>query len=169
MYFYSTSGTPEFMETIQAKHSDLNMLLLFGQGNSLLMYETDKKKSVFATPRKFEVIDGRGEFEHRGFIGIENIPVVDESRPVFEQAVKKSVASLHQDSSCIAFRVLRPIKAETYLIITQWAGPASYDVWKQSSAYKNDLASIINKMSTSTQAMYNSKAYTSTFSVAVKE
>lgn len=169
MYFYSTSGTPEFMEKIQAKHSDLNMYLLHGQGNSLLMYETEKKKSVFATPRKFEIIDGRGEFEHRGYIGVENVPVADEGRPVFEQAVKKSIANLHNDTSCIAFRVLRPIKAETYLIVTQWAGPASYDVWKESPTYKDGIASIIHNMSTSTQAMYNSKAYTSSFSVATKE
>ena len=166
MFFYVTSGTPEFMEKVQAKNDKLGIVLLHGQGNSLLMYESEKKRSIFATPRKFEVLDGRGDFEQRGFVAIENIPVADEERPVFEEAVVKSVGNLHEDSSCIAFRVLRPLKAETYLVITQWAGPVSYDVWKKSASAFEEL---VGDSTSVTQTMFTSKAYTSTYSAPVEE
>ena len=169
MFFFITTGTPEFMEKVQLKNNDLPIVLLNGQGNSVLMYESEKKKSVFATPRKFEVLAGRGVFEQRGFVAFENIPVADEERLVFEESLLKNLSSLQNDSSCIAYRVLRPIKAETYLIVTQWAGPASYEVWKESSAYIDGLARLFEGATSPTQTMFTSKAYSTTYSASVAE
>lgn len=166
MFFYMTSGTPEFMEKMFEDKRDIGLFLLHGQGNSVLFYETDKKKSIFATPRKFEVVDGRGSFEQRGYFAIENIPVVDEERAVFEGAVVKAVSSLHGDSACIAFRILRPVKSETFLIVTQWAGPVSYEKWKASASAFTEL---VGGATSFTQAMFTSKAYVSTFSAPVDE
>lgn len=166
MYFYMTSGTPEFMEKMFADKREVGLFLLHGQGNSVLFYETDKKKSIFATPRKFEVVVGRGSFEQRGYFAIENIPVADEERGVFEEAVVKAVSSLQNDSACIAFRVLRPVKAETFLIVTQWAGPVSYETWK---AGASELTDLISGATSASQAIFTSKAYVSTFSAPKDE
>lgn len=166
MFFYMTSGTPEYMEKMFEKKRAIGLYLLHGQGNSVLFYETDKKKSIFATPRKFEVLDGRGTFEQRGYFAIENIPVADESRLVFEEEVIKSVASLHNDISSIAFRVLRPIKSEIFLVVTQWAGPVSYEKWKDSAA---EFSSLIGSAASTTQAIFTSKTYTSTYSAPADE
>ncbi|MER1999169.1 MAG: Target of RNAIII-activating protein [Lysinibacillus sp.] len=166
MFFYMTSGTPEFMEKMFADKRDVGLYLLHGQGNSILFYETDKKKSIFATPRKFEVIDGRGRFEQRGYFAIENIPVADEERYVFEEAVVKTVSALHGDLACIAFRVLRPVKSETFLIVTQWAGPVSYEKWKAGASAFTEL---VGGATSTTQTMFTSKAYVSTFSAPPDE
>lgn len=160
MFFYMTSGTPDFMEKMYADKRDTGLYLLHGQGNSVLFYETEKKKSIFATPRKFEVVAGRGEFEQRGYFAVENIPVADEERGVFETAVTKAVGDLQGDVACIAYRVLRPVKAETFLIVTQWAGPVSYEKWKESATAFTDL---IGGATSATQAMFTSKAYVTTF------
>jgi len=56
MYIYLTSGTGDFLEQLKTKHPNEVMLLIHGEGNSVLIHET-KGKSVFATPRKFEVLD----------------------------------------------------------------------------------------------------------------
>ena len=166
MFFYMTSGTPDYMDRMFHNKRDVGLYLLHGQGNSVLFYETDKKKSVFATPRKFEVIAGRGEFEQRGYFAIENIPVADEERGLFEEAVVKAVTMLQGDVACIAYRVLRPVKAETFLVVTQWSGPVSYEKWKESASAFTEL---IGESTSTTQTMFTSKAYVTTFNAPKDE
>lgn len=162
MKFYLTSGTPDFMEKLVKKHGKENMILLHGGGNSVVMHETTKK-SVFATPRNFEVIDGSGTFEQRGFVAMQNVPVMDEARPVFEEQLVRSIAPLKNDPSLIAYRVLRPIKAEIYVVITQWAGPASFDTWTKSNQFQGELAALLDSSSSPTQNLFNAKTYTTTY------
>ncbi len=83
MYIYLTSGTGDFLEQVRKKHQNQEMILIHGEGNSVLIHETEGK-SVFATPRKFEVLDSVNNLEERGFFVFNNIPVTDEGRPVFE-------------------------------------------------------------------------------------
>lgn len=163
MNFYITSGTPEFMQTLQSKYANESMILLHGQGNSVLMHETEKK-SKFSTPRRFEVVEGRGNFEQRGFVAMYNIAVADESKKLFEESVITAIQPLKDEAACIAFRVLRPIKHEMYLIVTQWAGPNSFDVWTNSDAFKLRLESLLANATSSTQAMFTSKAYVTKYS-----
>lgn len=161
MFFYMTSGTPDFMEKLYRNKRDIGLYLLHGQGNSVLFYETDKKKSIFATPRKFDVVAERGTFEQRGYFAFENIPVADEEQGVFEEAaVKAVVSSLAGDSACIAYRVLRPVKSEIFLVVTQWAGPASYEKWKE---HAEAFTSLVDRSTSVTQTMFTSKAYVSIF------
>ena len=42
------------------------MILIHGEGNSVLIHETEGK-TVFATPRKFEVLDSVNDLEEHGF------------------------------------------------------------------------------------------------------
>ena len=168
MNFYLTSGTPEFMERLLTKYAKEKMILLHGQGNSVVMHESEKK-SVFATPRRFEVIDGAGHFEQRGFVAMQNVPVMEESRPLFEERIIKAIAHLKQDASCIAYRVLRPVKAETYVVVTQWAGPASFEVWTKSNAFHAELAQLLDSSSSPTQTFFTSKTYTTTFTAPQPE
>lgn len=168
MNFYFASGTPEFMETLQTKYAGENMILLHGQGNSILMHETEKK-SKFATPRRFEVVEGRGEFEQRGFVAMHNVPVADESKKLFEESVINAIQSLKNNTACIAFRVLRPIKHEMYVIVTQWAGPASFEAWTESANFSEKLAGLIANATSVTQTMFTSKAYVTTFSAPAQQ
>ena len=69
--------------TVKNKYPNEAMILIHGEGNSVLIHETERK-SVFATPRKFEVLDSVNDLEERGFFVFNNIPVTDEGRPVFE-------------------------------------------------------------------------------------
>ena len=166
--FYLTSGTPEFMERLMNKYAKEPMILLHGKGNSVVMHESDKK-TVFATPRRFEVIDGAGQFEQRGFVAMHNVPVMDESRPLFEEQLIKSIAPLKADSSLIAYRVLRPIKASIYVVVTQWAGPASFDTWIHSTSFKTTLAPLLDSSGSPTQNLFDSKSYVTTFTAPQPE
>ena len=151
------------METLKTKYANEQMILLHGQGNSILMHETEKK-SKFATPRRFEVVEGQGKFEQRGFIAMHNVPVADESKKLFEESVITAIQPLKNNSACVAFRVLRPVKHEMYVIITQWAGPASFEVWTESNDFKEKLEGLIANSTSVTQTMFTSKAYVTTYS-----
>lgn len=168
MKFYLTSGTPEYMEKIQQKYPKEQMILLHGQGNSILMHESDKK-SKFATPRQFEVIEGQGNFEQRGFVAMYNVPVAEESKGLFEESVITAIQPIKKEISCIAFRVLRPMKHETYVIITQWAGPASFETWTDSENFKGKLATLLTNAASSTQTMFTSKTYLTTYTAPAKQ
>ena len=168
MYIYLTSGTPEFMESLCAKYAKENMIAMHGSTNSVLLHETEGK-SFFSTPRKFEVIDSLGQFENSGFFVFNNIPIIDEGRPVFEHRVLNRSSNIDKEPGFIAFRLLRPIKAETYIVITQWKGPHSYEAWKMSKAYKEYQSTFENQVGIKQENIFSTAAYTSTYTALAPE
>lgn len=49
MYIYLTSGTGDFLEQVKNKYPNDHMILIHGEGNSVLIHETEGK-TVFAAP-----------------------------------------------------------------------------------------------------------------------
>ncbi|OCS87234.1 antibiotic biosynthesis monooxygenase family protein [Caryophanon tenue] len=158
MKMYMTSGTADFMETVRQKHKKHEIFIMHGEGNTLLLHESDKK-SVFATPRNFEVIQSNGTLEQKGFFALHNVPVSDESRLLFEQRYMKQQALFEDASGLIAYRFLRPIKHETYILLTQWAGPASYERWQQTDSYTQLFGGESSTGIANTQILFMSKPY----------
>ncbi|MEG0260059.1 MAG: antibiotic biosynthesis monooxygenase [Lysinibacillus sp.] len=168
MYIFLTSGTAEFMEQVKAKHPKENMILVHGDGNSVLIHET-KGKSVFATPRKFEVLDSAQQLEDRGYFVFNNIPVLEEARPVFEHRFLNRARAIEEEPGFISFRLLRPLNGDTYIVITQWNGPHSFEAWKNSKAYKSAHATNEEPSTVRQQNIFSAASYISTYSVANKE
>lgn len=170
MYIYLTSGTADFMEQVQNKYRNEHMILIHGNGNSVLIHET-AGKSVFATPRKFEVLDAVNDLEERGFFVFNNIPVTDEGRPVFEHRFLNRENTIEAEPGFVAFRLLRPLNGDTYIVMTQWNGPHSFEAWKNSKAFK--AAHPKHKDATATgiqqQNIFSAASYVSTYTVAVRE
>lgn len=134
MNIYLTSGTSEFMESLKKKHTNENMVVLYGSGNAVLLHETNAE-SVFSTPRRFEVIDSSGELTDQGYYVFNNIPVTDEGRPIFEHRFTNRARAIEEEPGFIAFRLMRPIDSDTYIVLTQWTGPGSFETWQKSEAY----------------------------------
>lgn len=88
MFIYLTSGTADYMEKLLKKYVPKEqMIVLHGSGNSVLLHETEGK-TLFATPRKYEVIDSVNAIEQSGYFVFNNIPVADEGRPVLKNVFK---------------------------------------------------------------------------------
>lgn len=134
MNIYLTSGTPEFMLSLKEKHGNEKMVVLHGEGNAVLLHETPGA-TVFQTPRKYEVIDSSGELSDQGYFVFNNIPVTDEGRPIFEHRFKNRARAIEDEPGFIAIRVMRPIGTDTYVILTEWTGPGSFEAWQTSQAY----------------------------------
>lgn len=134
MNLYMTTGTYDYMKKMRDKHPEETMVLMQGENTTLMLHETEGK-TIFQTPRRYEVVDGTGEFKEKGFFVFNNVPVSDEGRPVFEHRFKNRAGAIENEPGYIAFRVLRPLDSDTYIILTEWESPAFYEKWKESQAF----------------------------------
>lgn len=168
MFIYLTSGTADFMEKLRKKYANEHMIILHGSRNSVLLHETEGK-TKFSTPRKFEVIDQIGTIEQRGYFVLNNIPVTDEGRPVFEKRFLTRASTLEKEPGFIAFRLLRPVKSDTYIVLTQWTGPHSYEVWKNSKNFKEAHNNEKPAPGVQKQNIFNAASYITTYSGKLAE
>ncbi len=65
-----------------------------------------------------------------------NIPVADEGKATFEDKFKQRQQSVENMKGFQAFRLLRPNKGNTYVVMTQWASEDDYENWKNSDQFK---------------------------------
>lgn len=160
---YLTSGTMNFMESLQAKFSEENMIVMHGAGNSILLHET-MGKTLFQTPRHYEVIHSFHSLEHQGFFAFNNIPVTEEGKPIFEHRFHNYAESITKFAGLVATRLLRPTNSDTYIVLTQWTTKKAFDQWKKSSNYAqiqtiSEDGLITNKSS----HIFSSAAYLTTY------
>ncbi|BDH62946.1 heme-degrading monooxygenase HmoB [Lysinibacillus sp. PLM2] len=168
MYLYLTFGTPDYMEKIMKKYENEKMFILYGSEKTALLHETEGK-TVFATPRKFEVIDSVNDIEQKGYFVFNNIPVSDEGRSVFEQRFLNRTRDIEKMDGFVAFRLLRPIKDDTYIVLTQWENKQAFDAWKQSKSFANAHAKPASAPGVKKQNIFNAASYVTTFSGKLPE
>jgi heme-degrading monooxygenase HmoA len=140
MNVYITSGTLDFLHKMKEKHSDVNILLMQNQDRTLAYYESNSP-SLFQTARSYEIIEQKGELEENGYVVLNNIPVTNEGRPIFEDQFKKRATSIEQIAGFQALRVLRPARGNTYGVFVQWQDEKSYINWKNSDHFKQSHSS----------------------------
>lgn len=168
-YIYFTSGTIDFMEKLLSKYSQEKMFILYSADNAVLLHESNKKKSLFATPRKFEVINQINEIEQRGYFILNYIPVTDEGREVFEHRLLERNWRFENEPGFIAYRLLRPIKSESYIVLTQWTGPASYETWKNSNTDIKALWTTEDTPGIRKQNIFDAASYVAVYSGVIKK
>ena len=156
MHIYITTGTFQFLKKIQDNRANLPLILLNNPTTSALIHETEKK-TVFSSPRKFEVIDSFGPLEQEGFFALYHIPVSMEDRPAFEFDLKHKLTSLHNQYAIRAMRLLKPIKSDTYVILTNWQNEQGYARWESDKLFTNKTNPF------DTQILFTSKPYTVTY------
>lgn len=135
MNVYITTGTYDFLKKLKDKHSKETIFLMQNGQNTLLLHETSGK-TVFASPRRYEVVDGAGTIQEKGFVVINNIPVRDEERPILEYEYKNRIGLMEKEPGFIAIRVLRPKKLDTYIILTVWQKESDFLKWKNTSSFQ---------------------------------
>lgn len=156
MNFYMTTGTFSFLKRIQEKRTNLPLILLNNPTTTALIHETDEK-TIFSSARKFEVLDGFGPLKQEGFFALYNIPVSIEDRPAFEFELKNKLVSVKNQNGVNTMRLLRPIKSDTYVVMTSWKNEQAYAKWDSSTLFTNKFK-LFN-----TQVMFTGNPYTVTY------
>ncbi|WP_187118854.1 antibiotic biosynthesis monooxygenase family protein [Bacillus marasmi] len=134
MNVYMTSGTYDYLFKIKNNHPSETMLLMVYEDQALLLHET-AGDTIFKEPRKYEVLDSVGDFGTARFIVMNNIPVSEEGRALFEHRFKNRNRSIEKMPGFVGIRVLRPLSSETYVIVTLWEDESRFEGWKKSEAF----------------------------------
>ncbi|MFD1360998.1 antibiotic biosynthesis monooxygenase family protein [Lentibacillus salinarum] len=136
MNAYMTKGTFDFLRKLPAEHPAIDFFFMRENTSTLVYYEGDHKKSIFASGRTYETVTTSGTLKENGFVVMNNIPVADEGKPIFEDKFKQRKQGVESMPGFQAFRLLRPKKGDTYVVMTQWASEADFDNWKHSDQFK---------------------------------
>ncbi|WP_249870161.1 antibiotic biosynthesis monooxygenase family protein [Oceanobacillus saliphilus] len=135
MKAYMTSGTIDFLKKIDNENPELNLYLMTNSEGGMAYYENNEKK-IFSAGRVFEVVMKTGEILEEGYVVMNNIPVSDESKPGFEHRFKNQNNIVESMPGFKAFRLLRPLQGNTYVVFTQWGSSADFENWKDSDQFK---------------------------------
>lgn len=134
MYLYLTNGSYEYLKQIKQKFPDEMMVIMENEEDALLLHETESE-SVFKVPRKYEILDSLGSFPGKGLVVMNHIPVTDEGRSLFEYRFKHRSRQVEDMPGFLAIRVLRPLSANPYIIMTVWANETAFEDWKNSTSF----------------------------------
>ncbi|MFC3210430.1 antibiotic biosynthesis monooxygenase family protein [Planomicrobium okeanokoites] len=163
MNLFMTTGTYEYMKKMREKHPEETMVVMQGENTTLILHETEGK-SIFQTPRRYEVVDGTGEFKEKGFFVFNNIPVTDEGRPIFEHRFKNRAGAIENEPGYVAFRVLRPLDSDTYVVLTEWESPAFFEKWKESQAFSKAHSKSEEAPASKPANIFAGSSYVTTYS-----
>ncbi len=134
MNLYMTAGTYEFLKKIATKHSGELLITMINENGALLLHET-AGDTFFQQPRKYEVLERSGDLKKEGVVVMNNIPVKDDGRPVFEHQFKNRSGKAENSPGFIAFRFLRPKSSNTYVVMTVWENEDYYQKWQNSISF----------------------------------
>jgi heme-degrading monooxygenase HmoA len=135
MYAFITAGTYDFLKAMKEKNPQEKIAMMENEDGALLLHETNGE-TIFKEPRKYEILDSAGTIGGTGFVVMNNIPVTDEGRPIFEYRFKDRSKQVENQPGFLAIRVLRPLSANTYIIITVWETETAFNQWKNSASFK---------------------------------
>lgn len=135
MNAYMTNGTLDFLSKLPDKHPEIEFYFMQESANTLVYYEGNKK-NIFASGRAYEIIIENGTIRENGYVVMNNIPVADEGKALFEDKFKHRGQNVESMPGFQAFRLLRPKKGNTYVVMTQWSSKADFENWKNSDQFK---------------------------------
>lgn len=135
MNSYMTSGTASYLKSLIEQHPDLDIKMMEGADTAVLYYEAENK-NIFESGRSFDQVITSGTISSEGYVVINNIPVTEEGRPVFEDRFKQRQQQVENTPGFQAFRLLRPLSGNTYAAFTQWQSKKAFDAWTESAAFK---------------------------------
>lgn len=159
-----TTGTLDFLEKIADKHDQLTFFFMTRNKSTLVYYEGGNK-DVFAAGQPYDILIQRVNIAENGYVVMNHIPVTEEGRPVFENRLKKRENQIGQLAGLQAFRLLKPTKDNTYMILTQWQSEGDYEAWRETEDYQKSLENQAVKR----PAYFASRPYKTTYHMYVEE
>lgn len=144
MKAYTTKGTYDFLKKLPDKYPDVELHFMSGNSGTLAYYE-NHKKNIFSAGKTYEVLTNSGLIKENGYVVMNNIPVTDEGKAVFEDQFKTRQKNMEKVPGFQAFRLLKPKKGNTYVVFTQWASEKHYEDWKSSAHFQNQHKDMVTK------------------------
>lgn len=166
MWTFMTSGTNDFLDKMIARNPQTDFKLMGSGTTTLLYYEDTDKKSIFAAGRKFQNLYEYETVRQFGFIAMENIPVLKEAIPVFEESFQKNQTNLETTSTLISARLMKEHHNNNYILLTQWFNEKDYQAWRTKEESKE--GSFFANM-TRQSAYFASRPFTNKYQLIVED
>lgn len=156
-----TTGTFPFLLTLLKKYPKINFSLMSNNSSTLLYYEKEKKNH-FVAGRTYKIVCESGSLQDAGFVVLNHYPVADEAKPIFEDHLRKHYQLMNDYLGFLAFRLLKPLKGNMYVILTQWDREMNYQTWQSSS----DHSFIHDESKRMPPAYFLERPFTATYTLA---
>lgn len=138
MKAFMTGGTLDFLMKLAEKHKQHDFYLMKNSFSTLSYYESNGK-SVFGAGREYTILFESGTILEEGYVVMNNIPLTEEGKPVFIDRFRKQQNNMTTVPGSQAFRLLEPVKGNTYVIFTQWASKKHFETWEASDEFVQSL------------------------------
>lgn len=165
MWTFMTTGTNDFLEKLILRHPETDFRLMRSSQTTLVYYEDEKKKSIFAAGRKFENLYEYQTVRQFGFIVMEDIPVLKEAIPVFEEDFQNNQTALEKVSTLISARLMKEHRENNYILLTQWLNEKDYLAWKA----KEETAESFFSDKTRQSAYFSSRPFTNKYHLVIDD
>src|SRR5690625_7307708 len=133
--------------------------------SSTLAYYESKQKSVFGAGREYVIRFESGQIQEEGYVVMNNIPLTEEGKPVFIDRFRQRQDDINQMPGFQAFRLLEPVKGNTYIIFTQWASEEHFEKWQES----DEFAKSHHKQAVKPQTYYAKRKINSAYKIEEEE
>ncbi|GAA5416693.1 heme-degrading monooxygenase HmoB [Paraliobacillus ryukyuensis] len=140
MKAYMTNGTLPYLEHIALHHPELTITLMERDNSTLAYYEIDQQVSLFREARIYDVLMTYGELQQQGIVTMRHIPLTDDGKPVFEAEWKKNNDVLKKQEELFAYRVLKPLYGNTYVVMMQWKNRDAFHQWDVTNLTNEHIA-----------------------------
>lgn len=137
MYASFTSGTYHFLEQLTKKHLDkYNFYFMKNNRTTIVYYEHKRKKSIFVSGKTFSILKTYETIQPKGFVTMEHVPISGDGVSFFEGRAKKIFLDLTERRGVVAMRLLKQLKKNEFVIMTQWKSERDEQFWRNSPAYE---------------------------------
>jgi len=159
MRAFMTTGTAHFLKNITDSHPTIDFYFMRSGASTLVYYENMKKKGIFVSGRAFDVLDSYQPMNKKGFIVMENIPVVEDGMDIFEERIKNQFPHIKKVQGIIAARLLKQVKGNTYVFLTQWETERAFIDFQHSKMFEKFNFTKMTRL----PAYFAERPFTSTY------
>lgn len=106
------------MQKLQQKN--IGEILIFENHTETILIHESNKKTVFASPRKYDVITSIGELSANCALTLEYLYIEKEHRPIFEERFNNISDEIFNFQKMKAVRLLKPINTDSYIFLVNW-------------------------------------------------
>lgn len=136
MYASFTTGTYHFLKRLIQKHEHKHeFFFMKNNRTTVVYYEHERKRSIFAAGKTYQILASEGTFQTKGFVTMEHIPVASDAVSAFLGQAKNRFPDLAGRLGVVAIRLLKQVKKNEFVVLTQWKSDRYEEVWRTSPSY----------------------------------
>ncbi|MCS4487165.1 antibiotic biosynthesis monooxygenase [Staphylococcus americanisciuri] len=155
MNFYITYGTLGFLKQIQDAHQERDLHIFSGDNQSIIFEET-RSNTVFQQPNQYRALTRIGTIQDTDFQVLITIPTTEDHKYQLENQLENFIPTLNENDGLHSYRLLKSTRQNVYKVLLGFDSRNSYDNYKKSSAFRENLSQEATKALAGASAVHSS-------------